>query len=85
MTKHEKRVAQFLARPESLRYEEIKTILVAHGFVLARKRGSHNVFKHPAMGPMEYLTIPLHGKDCKPYYKRQAAFFLHHIVNHLLP
>lgn len=40
-------------------------ILMAHGFILVRQKGSHQIYKHPVSGIM--VPVPLHGKN-KPIH-----------------
>ena len=62
---------QFLERPASLKYAQIKKILLEFGFEHVVAKGSHEKFKHPML---DYdLVFPIHQNDCKEYYKKWAA------------
>jgi predicted RNA binding protein YcfA (HicA-like mRNA interferase family) len=39
--------------------KKIIKILLAHGFILSRQKGSHFIFREPRTGTM--VPIPLHG------------------------
>jgi len=67
MTKIEKTVTRFIANPTSLRYSEIKRVLLHLGFKKIQAKGSHEKFKHDAL--KKDLIIPVHGNDCKDFYK----------------
>jgi predicted RNA binding protein YcfA (HicA-like mRNA interferase family) len=55
--------------PKSARFDEIVLLLEAFGFKLARKKGSHHIFIHPAVSlPVNIQDV--HG-DAKPYQVRQ--------------
>ncbi len=43
--------------------KEIVAILIAHGFELARIKGSHQVYVNRANG--KRTVVPMHGKDLK--------------------
>ncbi len=78
MTQKEKLVSKFLQNPTSLRYIQIVTVLEDHGFFQVQAKGSHVKFKHPKL---DYdLTIPIHNKDCKDFYKQQAKKFLEKVT-----
>lgn len=40
-------------------------ILIRHGFILARQKGSHQIYKHAESGII--VPVPLHGKN-KPIH-----------------
>ncbi|MCL5058733.1 MAG: type II toxin-antitoxin system HicA family toxin [Actinobacteria bacterium] len=39
--------------------------LLSAGFIVVRRRGSHNFLSHPE-DPTRWATIPVHGKDILP-------------------
>ena len=71
MTKIEKIVQRFLAKPMSLRYSEVEKVLLHLSFEKINAKGSHKKFKHPLL--KQDLVIPVHGNDCKDFYKKLAA------------
>ncbi|MDP4008649.1 MAG: type II toxin-antitoxin system HicA family toxin [Candidatus Peregrinibacteria bacterium] len=80
MTQIEKLIVKFLKNPGSVRYDQIKKILLKLGFeYLPVQGGSHEKFKHHSLD--RDLVIPLHHNDCKTFYKDLAAKLI--IKNHL--
>lgn len=71
MTSLEKLFDKFLNRPASLSYIEIERVLIYVGFQKVLAKGSHMKFKHCDL--KSDLVIPVHGNDCKSFYKIYAA------------
>lgn len=71
MTRKEKLLKKFLAQPESIKYAQLEGILMSLGFEKIEARGSHCKFKHLSL--KSDLVIPIHGNDCKAFYKKQAC------------
>lgn len=44
-----------------LNAKELERILIAHGFILTRQRGSHKIYKQPDTSAT--VPIPFHGKN----------------------
>lgn len=62
------RAAKLLARfntGSSLSFAELVYLAEALGFMLARRRGSHRIYRHAASG--RQLNLQPAGKDAKPY------------------
>ncbi|MFA6023766.1 MAG: type II toxin-antitoxin system HicA family toxin [Candidatus Gracilibacteria bacterium] len=74
MTKIEKRLKKFFRNPDSLKYYEIETLLYQFGFQKLEAKGSHTKFI--LQNPPYRLIIPIHGHDCKPFYKIKTARIL---------
>ncbi len=55
----------------NVRFADMRALVGAFGFVLARVSGSHHIFVHPAVP--ELLNLQEVGGDAKPY---QIAQFL---------
>lgn len=70
MTQIENRVEKFLSNPTSVKYPDLANILIYFGFQKIRAKGSHVKFKHPQLD--KDLIIPVHNKECKDFYKREA-------------
>ena len=70
MTQTQKLLKSFLEKPESCRYRDVVKVLTLVGFIEVGARGSHVKFKHPEL-PHD-LVIPVHNKECKDFYKREA-------------
>jgi len=71
MTKKSKLLQKLLARPTSLKFGEIETILLDLGFKKLEAKGSHKKFKHAKL-PND-LIIPVHNNDCKDFYKKLVS------------
>lgn len=70
MTQIAKLYARLLANPKNaLSFREFVALLEAFGFVLARTKGSHQSWFHPAC-PRPMVIQPL-GKDAKRYQVQQ--------------
>jgi predicted RNA binding protein YcfA (HicA-like mRNA interferase family) len=54
-------------------------VLELVGFVEVSTRGSHVKFKHPSL-PND-LVIPVHNKECKDFYKKEAQKLVEIILN----
>lgn len=78
MTKIEKSIHQFLNRPASLRFNEIKKVLKYIGFKMIKAKGSHKKFKHDSL--ITDLVIPVHNNDCKDFYKTEAANIIKKLI-----
>ena len=65
------------ASPPRLSFREFEALIVAAGFELKRRRGSHRSYRHPAMA--EVLTVQPNGKDAQPY---QIRLFLDMMRRH---
>jgi predicted RNA binding protein YcfA (HicA-like mRNA interferase family) len=61
---------KFVARPQSVTYTDLEHILVHLGFEKIPAKGSHVKFKHRKL--QNDIVIPVHNKECKPFYKQQA-------------
>jgi len=62
---------RFLNCPSGLRYVEIERVLIYVGFQKILAKGSHVKFKHCNL--KSDLIIPVHGNDCKSFYKIYVA------------
>jgi predicted RNA binding protein YcfA (HicA-like mRNA interferase family) len=56
--------------PRKLR--ELRSDLRKAGFVLARQRGSHQVWQFPGLGGAEIVLSGGDGDDAKPYQERDV-------------
>lgn len=56
--------------PRKLR--ELRAELRKSGFVLARQRGSHQVWQHPALGRDDVVLAGSDGDDAKPYQEKDV-------------
>lgn len=74
MTSLDKLKKKFENNPESLRYSELEKLLIYFGFEKIFTKGSHIKFKHSKL--KNDLIIPIHNKDCKEFYKKQANKFI---------
>ncbi len=54
--------------PSPVRFAEIKRLLEAKGYRLARISGSHHIFVKPGCLPQ---SVPVHGGKVKAFYVKQ--------------
>jgi|GEM_PF-813838 len=78
MTSFEKLLKKFLHKPSSVRYSQIKKMLIRLGFVEVPAKGSHIKFKHSQLS--NDLVIPIHGRECKDFYKKMIAKIIKDII-----
>lgn len=71
MTSIEKLLLKFLNNPSSVRYFELERLLLNLRFEKVWAKGSHVKFKHKLL--QRDLIIPVHGNDCKEFYKVYAS------------
>lgn len=71
MNQKNKILEKFVRNPSSLKYKAIENILLHLGFIKIEAKGSHKKFKHFLI-PND-LIIPVHGNDCKEFYKKYIA------------
>jgi predicted RNA binding protein YcfA (HicA-like mRNA interferase family) len=58
-----------------LKPRQVVTLLLSHGFVEVRQRGSHKQFRHP---DGRVTTVPFHpGRDISPSLVRKIAADVH--------
>ena len=65
----EKALKKLLSGSKNVRFTELTTVVNAFGFDLARVRGSHHLFEHPAIP--EILNLQDCGGQAKPYQVKQ--------------
>jgi predicted RNA binding protein YcfA (HicA-like mRNA interferase family) len=58
MSKLKKLIRQFLERPPEVRFEDVRYLLTAFGFIEVRSKGSHHSFRN-AEGKI--ITVPKKG------------------------
>ncbi len=60
-----------LARGQAtnVRFTDAQRLAEALGFELDRVRGSHHIYRHPAIG--QRINLQAHGGQAKPYQLRQ--------------
>lgn len=63
--------------PPRLSFREFTGLILAAGFELKRRRGSHQSYRHPTIA--EVLTVQPNGKDAQPY---QVRLFLDMMRRH---
>jgi predicted RNA binding protein YcfA (HicA-like mRNA interferase family) len=65
-----------------LKPREVVALLVSHGFVEIRQRGSHKQFRHP---DGRVTTVPFHsGRDISPALLRKVAADIHMTLDEFL-
>jgi len=71
MAKRDKRLQKLRQNQKSVSYDDLKQVLLDHGFEIDRVAGSHHIFQVTSNGVTYTLNVPVHG-DVKPVYIRQA-------------
>lgn len=79
MTQAQKLLKSFLDNPASSKYRDVAKVLKLVGFVEISVKGSHVKFKHSQL-PQD-LVIPVHNKECKEFYKKEAKKLVEIILN----
>jgi predicted RNA binding protein YcfA (HicA-like mRNA interferase family) len=79
VTQTQKILKSFLENPQSCRYRDVVKVLKLVGFIEVSVKGSHVKFKHSQL-PQD-LVIPVHNKECKEFYKREAKKLVELILN----
>jgi predicted RNA binding protein YcfA (HicA-like mRNA interferase family) len=74
LSRKEKLIRKFLDCPGSLKFRQIELVLLWFGFEKIDAKGSHVRFKHCVCNVE--LSIPVHGGDCKMYYKIKISKLL---------
>jgi len=64
-----KLLQRLLASPNNARFSDVRGLVEAFGFGLARVSGSHHIFTHPAIP--ELLNLQEVDGEAKPYQIRQ--------------
>lgn len=65
----QKLLEKVLAGSRNIRFADFTQLVEAFGFELARTRGSHHIYQHPAIP--EILNLQDVGAQTKPYQLRQ--------------
>lgn len=65
----QKLLEKVLAGSRNIRFADFTVLVEAFGFQLARTRGSHHIYQHPAVP--EILNLQDAGGQAKPYQMRQ--------------
>lgn len=71
MTQIDKQIERFLQNPGTTKYATLLKILLHTGHEIVEAKGSHVKCKHHGL-PHD-LIIPVHGGECKAFYKKLAA------------
>ncbi|HWE38497.1 MAG TPA: type II toxin-antitoxin system HicA family toxin [Isosphaeraceae bacterium] len=74
-----KLLRKLLASPNNVRFDDVRGLAEAFGFVLVRVGGSHHIFNHPRIP--ELLNLQEVSGEAKPYQVRQ---FLRLVERHNL-
>ena len=67
--KRRKLLHKAISSPESVRFDEMGTLVEAFGFRLSRVNGSHHIYVHPEV--RELVNLQNVGGKAKPYQIRQ--------------
>jgi len=75
MSKIRKRFERIINNPESVRWDDLITLLVHYGCCI--KDGTHKIITHPES--CNHLSVPVHGNTVKKIYVRKIISFLEEI------
>ena len=70
MSKTDKRVAELLEFPNTMRFSDVQKVLEAYGYALDRVKGSHHIFTKKGA---TRIDIPVHNKVVKIDYLKIIA------------
>ena len=56
--------------------QEVETLLLRLGFVLARVSGSHHIYEYNNRKQSQQIVVPLHGRKVKKIYVEQITALL---------
>ncbi|MFH1546341.1 MAG: type II toxin-antitoxin system HicA family toxin [Patescibacteria group bacterium] len=79
MNRSQKLLTKFIKTPTTLRYPQIHKILLEFNFEHKRTSGSHQIYQNIEL-PVS-ITIPVHGGDCKPFYKKEVSKIIQKIIS----
>ena len=65
MSPRDKLVRRIVARPPEANFNDVRLLLEAFGWTLARQKGSHATFVQPGANP---ITVPIHSKKVGRVY-----------------
>ena len=71
MSKLDKLIKKLLRAPSQIRFDELTTVLVSHGYEVVRKRGSHYMFLHPEI--RDVITVPYKRPHVKTWYVKHIV------------
>lgn len=74
MSKISKLLQKFKEKPETLKYQEIKKVLLHLEFEIINTNGSHVKYKNTIC--RIDIIIPVHNNDCKKFYKKEVLKIL---------
>ncbi|MCL4880428.1 MAG: type II toxin-antitoxin system HicA family toxin [Anaerolineae bacterium] len=71
MTRRQKLYQRLLNHQKNVRFDELISVVEAFGFELDRIKGSHRVYKHPAVPDDFLVLLPDKNGQAKPYQIKQ--------------
>ncbi|NCS98950.1 addiction module toxin, HicA family [Candidatus Parcubacteria bacterium] len=80
MSKIDKLIHKFKTNPETLKYRNIKNVLIHLEFDLIKAKGSHVKYKHSKLNTD--VIVPIHNGECKNFYKKEILKIL--IINKII-
>jgi len=58
--------------PGNVRFRDLTRLVEALGYVLARQRGSHRIFRHASRPDLPIVNLQADGSTAKPHQVRQV-------------
>jgi len=69
-------------RCRNVHFRELCNLVQAYGCELARTRGSHHAYKHPALKRTIIIQKPHHSPDVPPRFCRQVLKYIYQIMEY---
>jgi predicted RNA binding protein YcfA (HicA-like mRNA interferase family) len=76
MSKLEKLISKFQAKPSDVSFSDIEYLLKAYGYEEVRSNGSHHSFRNPEREPKVIIVPKVHGRRVKKPYIVQILTYL---------
>lgn len=76
MSKREKLRQKLKNNPNSVNFNDLRTLLTNFGFMLIRTSGSHHLFQYDDGTQIKSVTIPVHGNKVKAFYVKKVTDLL---------
>lgn len=73
MSKREKLRRKLRNNPEGATMQEVETLLLRFGFILARVSGSHHIYEYEEGDTWKQVIVPLHGRKVKKIYVKKVV------------
>lgn len=76
MSKRDKLRQKLRNNPTQAKMQDVETLLVRFGFMLARISGSHHIYEYEENDISRQIVVPLHGRKVKKVYVKKVIEML---------